>query len=282
METPSLKELLETFYELSGMDLAVFNTDLRCVMNVTYDAPYCSAIHRSGACLEQCRASDREAFERVAESHRPYLYTCPFGLEEAIFPILDGEKCMGYLFMGPSLGEGAEEEEILHWLHRTDEHLDRELIRQRLASFPRTSKKKMESCVRLATVMAEYIVRHRLVLPRAGGIGRQVKEYVRTNLGEKITLSMLSKALHCSTVTLTESFRRENGITVMEYVARERLRLAKELLREDEYSIREIAEQCGFPDPEYFSRFFKERVGESPSGWRTRQQGSTEGPAPIE
>ena len=80
MDKPNLKELLETFHSLSGMDMAVFDTDFRCLMNVTYDAPYCSAIHRSKRCLETCQQSDADAFRHVEQTGAPYLYTCPFSL----------------------------------------------------------------------------------------------------------------------------------------------------------------------------------------------------------
>jgi AraC family transcriptional activator of pobA len=33
-----------------------------------------------------------------------------------------------------------------------------------------------------------------------------------------------------------------------------------------------IAEACGFPDPAYFSRFFTQRTGESPTAYRSKQQ----------
>ncbi|MBQ9086013.1 MAG: PocR ligand-binding domain-containing protein [Clostridia bacterium] len=272
MENPNLKELLQIFYMLSGMDMAVFNTDFRCLMNVTYDAPYCSAIHRSKVCLDRCRRSDSEAFHRVAETGKPYFYTCPFGLFEGILPILDGERCLGYLFIGPGMTEEAGgEERMLQIAKSHSEELDLELLERRMVFVARGDRNSMESYAKLATIFAEYIVSHHLVLPQTRSLGQQIKEYIRTNLGEKITLSKLSKALHCSTVTLTESFRREYGITIMEYVGQERLRLAKELLRDGDYSIREVAEQCGFPDSEYFSRFFKARLGLSPSRWRNQQ-----------
>ena len=268
MEKPSLSELLRIFHALSGMDMAVFNADFRCLMNVTYDTPYCSAIHRSKACLERCQRSDADAFRVVAQTGKPYLYTCPFGMFEGIFPISDGEKCFGYLFIGPALEEECSEEEILSLAEGYFKEPHLSLLRRRLATVPRGSKQQIEAYAEVASIFAEYVVGHHLVLPQARGLGQQVKEYVRSNLGEKITLSKLSRALHCSTVTLTESFRREYGMTIMEYVGKERIRLAKELLLSENYSIREIGEQCGFPDAEYFSRFFKSHVGVSPSRWR--------------
>ena len=107
-----------------------------------------------------------------------------------------------------------------------------------------------------------------LGLSAAKGNVSDVKAYVKNNLSKKITLSELSWKLHCSTVTLTEHFKKEFGITIMEYVTQKRMDKAKRLLENSDLSVREISEACGFSDIEYFSRSFKGIYKMSPSAWR--------------
>ena len=124
--------------------------------------------------------------------------------------------------------------------------------------------------------MKEHIEASRLLLPDRQTPGQLVRAYVGKNLGEKITLSKMSKNLHCSTVTLTEAFRREFGMTIMEYVLSERMKLARRLLLTSA-SVTEIAASCGYPDVEYFSKCFKrENAGLSPTQWRRRETERTE------
>ena len=99
-------------------------------------------------------------------------------------------------------------------------------------------------------------------------IGQLVKSYVKNNLSKKITLSDISWKLHYSTVTLTEHFKNEYDMTIMEYVMKKRMEKASRLLHNSELSIREVAEDCGFSDNEYFSRCFKNTYGVSPVTWR--------------
>ena len=99
-------------------------------------------------------------------------------------------------------------------------------------------------------------------------IGQLTKGYVKENLDKKITLSDISWHLHCSTVTITEHFKREYGITVMEYVMHKRMRKAEQMLYNSELPIKDISEACGFPNMEYFSRSFKSVHGMSPRAWR--------------
>ena len=67
---------------------------------------------------------------------------------------------------------------------------------------------------------------------------------------------------------LRKLFKKEVGMTPLEYMTGMRMKKAETLLlamREHEYSIAEVAEMCGFDDPLYFSRVFKKFFGTSPS-----------------
>lgn len=66
-------------------------------------------------------------------------------------------------------------------------------------------------------------------------------------------------------------FKKEMGVTPREYLLSCRMKLARELIASgtenlhSNYSVSQIAEACGFADPLYFSRVFKQYYGFSPS-----------------
>ena len=64
-------------------------------------------------------------------------------------------------------------------------------------------------------------------------------------------------------------FKKEFGITIMEYVMKKKMQRAEQLLLNSDMSIREVSEACGFPSIEYFSRSFKKHAGLSPYAWRS-------------
>ena len=54
-------------------------------------------------------------------------------------------------------------------------------------------------------------------------------------------------------------------IRPINYLIKYRLEQAIKLLKEEEYTIQEVAALVGYSDPLYFSRIFKKHVGYSPS-----------------
>ena len=70
---------------------------------------------------------------------------------------------------------------------------------------------------------------------------------------------------------LRRLFRKETGMSMLEYLTELRINHAKRLLSENHrlhYSIAEIGAMCGFYDISYFSRVFKKKTGVAPSEYK--------------
>ena len=92
--------------------------------------------------------------------------------------------------------------------------------------------------------------------------------YLRANLERKLTLGDLTEEFHFGKSYLCEQFKKVTGMSVMNCLLEMKLTEAKRLLREESIPIHEIAEGLGFESPEYFSRYFRKRVGHSPKEFR--------------
>lgn len=74
---------------------------------------------------------------------------------------------------------------------------------------------------------------------------------------------------------LRKLFKKELGVTPLEYMTNLRMKKAETLLTAmwtNEYSIAEIAEQCGYEDALYFSRVFKKHFGCAPSAFAKKKE----------
>ena len=70
---------------------------------------------------------------------------------------------------------------------------------------------------------------------------------------------------------LDKAARTVRGTGVKRVVSERRLLEAKRLLLFTVRTVEDIAYEIGFDDPAYFSRVFRERIGEAPAAWRRKQ-----------
>ena len=272
MQQWKTEELLENFYRISGVKVALFDSRFHCVAVAGHSEGYCHFLHRSRKCLDTCMQSDIDAFRHVKETGEPYVYKCPFGLYEAIAPVLINEEVRAYLILGP-VAEPTHDGDrgLIDCAKRVTPEWNEDALRTKLKKMLRLQEKEIRDLCDALTVYAAYFENSTQLLSNEKTIGQMVKSYIVHNISKKITLSELSLHAHCSTVTLTEHFRREYGMTIMQYVLKKRMQLAEQLLTDNVFSITDIAAKCGFSDVEYFSRCFKETHGLPPSEWRQKQ-----------
>lgn len=278
MSTTKLEELLNHFYEISGMDIAIINRNNVIIARRYSGAQFCACIQKSQTCMQLCAESDRRNRDTARERGGLHVYQCPFGLHEALMPIYKNEEIVAYVFVGLGIEDSPKSDKgLLRRALDAAPTLDKNQLEASIRDLPRFSKKKLDAFSSLLPPIAKYIEVNNLFADTEMTVGQLVKSYVKNNLSKKITLSDIAKTLHCSTVTLTMHFKAEYGMTIMEYVMKKRMDKAKQLLLNSELSIREIAEECGFADNEYFCRCFKKALGSAPTVWRRDNRGTQKG-----
>jgi two-component system response regulator YesN len=97
---------------------------------------------------------------------------------------------------------------------------------------------------------------------------QQAKEWIKNNLGENITIKKIALYVHMNPTYFCEYFKAQTGETVLDYVTKSRLEKAKKLLGTTDLKIYDISCQVGYQDTKYFSRLFKQWMGQSPSQYR--------------
>ncbi|TDW97513.1 AraC family transcriptional regulator [Dinghuibacter silviterrae] len=97
-----------------------------------------------------------------------------------------------------------------------------------------------------------------------------VLHYIHEHLTERIPVDTLSRKAYLSRNMFFKWFKEQFGLTPLEYVNRERIRLAKQLLAETHGSISDVSFRCGFSDVNYFVRMFRKMEGVTPGAYRRR------------
>ena len=92
----------------------------------------------------------------------------------------------------------------------------------------------------------------------------QAFKYIDAHYCEKVTLDDVAAAAYMSSNYFSSYFRKVTNIGVSEYVTRLRIMHARELLRDTDKSVTDIALECGFNNISNFYRLYKKHVGKPP------------------
>lgn len=94
---------------------------------------------------------------------------------------------------------------------------------------------------------------------------RKSVQYLRQHADGGVTLNQLCAYVGVSPSHLQNMFKRDMGITVMQYYRLLRIGKAKYMIRQQKYTMTEIAEACGFSSVHHFSTCFRLLEHMSPS-----------------
>jgi AraC-like DNA-binding protein len=95
-----------------------------------------------------------------------------------------------------------------------------------------------------------------------------VLHYIHENLTDKILINDLCRKAYLSRNAFFIWFKEQFGITPLDYINNERIKLAKQLFTENRHTISQISAYCGFSDVNYFVRLFKKIEGITPGTYK--------------
>jgi AraC family transcriptional regulator len=98
---------------------------------------------------------------------------------------------------------------------------------------------------------------------------KQALEYMNVHLSENVSLATISDELGISQCYFCRLFKQSTGMTPHAYLIQQRVERSKQLLKQRELTINEIAIACGFANPSHFAKHFRSHTGISPKQFRT-------------
>jgi len=95
-----------------------------------------------------------------------------------------------------------------------------------------------------------------------------VLAWLTDNLHTHLTLADIAKRASLSTRSLSRHFRHQTGTTPLQWLSRQRVRRAQQLLEETDRPVEQVGELVGFTSPAAFRECFRQIVGVSPRDYR--------------
>ena len=122
-----------------------------------------------------------------------------------------------------------------------------------------------------------HITMRRMIGPTLENAERQHNErlikilsFIQQHYMEKISLEQVAQQVHLSSSECCRFFKQTLGQTIFEYLQQYRIQKSKELLRQSQMTIAEIAYAVGFNSQSYFTSIFRKETGITPTeySWR--------------
>lgn len=99
-----------------------------------------------------------------------------------------------------------------------------------------------------------------------------VRRYIDNHFKENLSLDQLAQLAHINKYYLAHIFRREFGVSPINYLISKRIEESRFLLRETDHTLSLIAQILGFSSLSYFSQCFRRVEGISPLEYRKRNR----------
>lgn len=100
-----------------------------------------------------------------------------------------------------------------------------------------------------------------------------IAEHIRTHITSPVNLKELSEKACMSTTSFYRYFKRELGMSPIEFILNEKIKHAKQLLKNPGIQVNEVCFMSGFDDCNYFIRLFKKHEGITPKQYQLLSAG---------
>ncbi len=162
----------------------------------------------------------------------------------------------------------ASEEPVIFEVSDTDKYhsLFLKMVKTGAASVPATARLKTDFYSIVSLLCEDY--RDREKAQSSFEIISPGIKYLETSTSLDKSISDIAALCSVSENYFRRLFKEYSGVSPKEYILNAKIRKAQSRLYEENVSIAEIAEMCGFSDLAYFCRVFKKRTGLSPLAYR--------------
>ena len=95
-----------------------------------------------------------------------------------------------------------------------------------------------------------------------------MEDHLQVRLAGEISVGELAALVDLSPFHFCRVFKQTTGMSPLQFITRERITRAQQLMRETSLSLIEIALEVGYPNPSHFAQVFRRVAGKTPTAFR--------------
>lgn len=270
-----LLELMKDFHILTGIRIVLFDDEYQELLSYPQnDCQFCHLLKHHPSTRDLCIQSDRRSFEQCQLKKKLIIYHCHAGLIEATVPLIDNHIVIGYLMFG-QISDAASFEKLITVL---SENVFKHVFSSTSVSedfyslakeIPLKTTEEIYAAAKIMEACTFYALLNESVALRRQNFTNRLRSLLLSHLNENLDACTVASLLGISRSNLYHSCEQYLGIGIGEYVRTLRLDIARNLLKETNLTITEIADKVGFNDYNYFCRVFKKETGYSAKKYRS-------------
>ena len=259
----SLLELMKDFHLLTGVKIALFDSDGNEILSYPENhCAFCCLMRANELSANKCLESNARSFERCKKSKSMEIYRCHAGLIETTAPLIENDSIIGYIMFG-QITDNNDKIKLKQSLIEVVESYNLDNFGKNAAIYDITYKN--ESQIKAASKILEactfYVLLKDMVSLQRETFIQNLNSFLLSHLFEDLSIDRLTYEFHISRNKLYESCNRYLQTGIAEHIKTLRISEAKRLLSETDLSVHEISDKVGFTDYNYFCRVFKKIVG---------------------
>lgn len=264
------QKIFNHFTSLLGIKITFFTADVVEVRtgNQKGHCKYCKLLRKKLKYELKCRKMDEAKQLQALKNKRLTYYTCHGGMMEAILPVFNIDKLVGYIMIGQfRTTDQCPKKYITQWnvLYRNELNA----LQQAFLEAPYYPKNKLKDIFGMFELIVDSIVTRHLIAVKTKSSIEKLISYIDQNPHINLTLTQAAEMMYRSPSSISHEFKKATGINFKKYLILKKLEKAEELMStQPNLKINQIARKVGYEDPYLFSRIYKKHRNHPPTKLR--------------
>jgi len=259
------KRIFDYFARLFDIRIVFFSSD-GSELTAGDDRPrceYCQLLRGRLGYESTCCKQDRKMQLKASRERKLVSYKCHGGMIEAVKPVFNVDKLIGYIMMGQfRVTNRCPVKLQREWQKRFKNNT----LYENFLKAPSYTAKTMSDILGLFSLMVDFIVTRHLIMTKADKPIQKLISYLDDHPETNLSLNDASDMMGTSVSSLSHQFREATGISFKEYLILRKLDTAEQLMKnQTNLKIYELAKIVGYSDPFLFSRIYKKYRGIAPT-----------------
>jgi AraC-like DNA-binding protein len=192
------------------------------------------------------------------------------GLTEAVAPVFEGGRTVGYLMLGQLLRKG-EREQVKERILALGNEVNSEALCRFLNAMPETDEQHLRATARILAMSAAYVRTNELLARHKETAAYKIEKHVFLHVADPaLSASTVCAALGFSRTALYNACKSSFGMGIREYIQKARGEHAIHLLQKTPLPLTHVAEQVGINGTARLNRLLQAQVGLSAKEIRRR------------